>query len=354
MNNVYIAETIPIFPQSYSAKHIANQIYPEKTYGKKINRIANSYARKIGIKKRSCVINLNCLPKIKLKDEQNHPLEWGTKIVNQLTQHIDKTEIGCFCLNYNLSIHSDTLPNLASQIVMKSGLKQIEKNSELAYYGCASAIYSLDEAVKYCREHDRAAIVFTFEHCHAGIHQLQKDDPNFRKMFSTNSIFSDLGFGLLIIPERLRYKYLKPLLKTLDINKKYIPGDLIGMKNGRFLMSSNLKHIIPNIVSNDLIKPFLNKHALQVNDIKQWSIHQGGSEIIKQFCLPNCLNLSAQQIKRSLDLFYQYGNGSSTSCLLVLNSFINDGITKEKLDEKGLVVAFGAGYYLGVVLYEWG
>ena len=54
-----------------------------------------------------------------------------------------------------------------------------------------------------------------------------------------------------------------------------------------------------------------------------------------------------------MELFYQYGNLSAPSCLFVLESFFNDQAYEQKKGKKGMVVGFGAGYYLAAFLYEW-
>jgi len=63
------------------------------------------------------------------------------------------------------------------------------------------------------------------------------------------------------------------------------------------------------------------------------------------------LGLSAYHIERSLAKFQQYGNKSSASCLLVLESFFNDQ-SHDKEGVNGILLGFGAGYYLGVLLYQ--
>jgi predicted naringenin-chalcone synthase len=353
MNNVYIAEIRSIFPKKYSSKYIADKMYPSYLYGDKLNRLAKKLAKKLGVECRASVIDYELYPKIVLANPADHPRTWGRKIVNELTANIDKDDVGLFSLSYNVSYHTDVLPNLASQIIMDAKLTNLDRNDEIAHYGCALSIYSLDQAIEYCKKYDRPAIVFTFDQCTTGCLQLDKDDLDFRKMLISNLLFTDGGVGMLIIPERMRASYQKPLLKITDIQTKYTPGNLIVMKNGKFLMSSNLKNVVPRLVSNELIKPFLVEKQLNIDDISEWSIHQGGAEVIKQFRKNECLNLSEKQIKRSLDLFNKYGNTSAVSCLLVLESFFNDKNSIRASGSKGIMIGFGAGYYLGLALYEW-
>ena len=129
-------------------------------------------------------------------------------------------------------------------------------------------------------------------------------------------------------------------------------GNLIHMKKERFLMNSHVKNIMPQLVSDLLLKPFLKKHRLSTEEIDEWAMHQGGSAVIKQFCQDDVLGLTPAQIERSLNKFYQYGNTSSASCLIVLESFFNEKSHKSP-STTGILLGFGAGYYLGALLYEW-
>ncbi|MBD2293425.1 hypothetical protein H6G06_07965 [Anabaena sphaerica FACHB-251] len=353
MNNVYIADIRSITPRSYSAKYIADKMYPSHLYGDKLNILAKKLAEKIGVERRASVIDYELYPEITLANPDDHPKVWGTRIINELTENINKDDIGFLTLSYNVSYHKDILPSLASQIAIDAQLTKLDGNDEVAYYGCASSIYSLDQAVEYCKKYERPAIVFSFDQCTTKSLQLDKNDLDFKKMLVTNLLFTDGGVGMLIIPEKMRSLFQKPLLKIMNIKKKYIPGDLIAMKNGKLLISSNLKDIVPKLVSNELVKPFLRENQLNIEDLSEWSVHQGGTEVLKQFCDNECLGLSDKQIMRSLDLFRKRGNTSSASCLLVLESFFSDRNSTRSSNCTGIMLGFGAGYYFGILLYKW-
>ncbi|MCF7791384.1 MAG: hypothetical protein K9M56_05235 [Victivallales bacterium] len=353
MNDVYIAEVSTVLPCSYDTDYIADRLYPSQKFDKKINELARKLATRYGIKRRTSVIDYESFPDIVLSDPEDHPRVWGRKIVDKLTQKIDRNEIGFFGLTYNVSPHIDYLPNLASQIVMDARLQNVDENDEVPFYGCASSIYSLEKALNYCREHERPAIVFTFDQCTTINLQPERNDPDFKKLLISNLLFADAGVGMLLIPEKMKHLYEKPLLKITDIRKQYVAGDLIKMKDGKFIMESTLKDVVPELVSNKLMKPFLIDNNLSTDDIKQWSIHQGGPKVLKQFCSKECLNLSKSQIKPSLEMFYKYGNTSSASCLLVLENFFNSSQTDKTSGTRGIVVGFGAGYYFGTLLYDW-
>lgn len=350
---MYIAEIQKILPARYAAGYIVDAMYPSGLYGSHVNQFAKRLAKKFGVAYRPVVIDFDRYPQIALRNDADHPKEWGKQIIDGLTTTIAKDEIGLFSLAYNLSYHSDILPNLASQIIMEAGLNHLDVNDEIAYYGCAASLYSLERAVAYCKEYERPAIVFTFDQCSKGSLQLAAKDEDFKKMLITNLLFTDGGAGMVIIPETLRHRYTRPLIKLKDVETKYHAGNLIKMKNGKIGMSPEIKNVMPQLVADRLVKPFMKKNKLEVQDVQEWSVHQGGSEILEQFCDHEVLGLTQEQIDRSLRKFYEYGNTSAASCLLVLESFFNDPTSIKSPDVHGIILGFGAGYYLGIALYTW-
>lgn len=351
--NVYIAAMESIFPCSYDAVYFADKVYPKEVFGEKTNKLAKRLATSFGVSHRPSVLNFEAYPEVIIQNENDHPRNWGTTIVDKLTQNIKKEEIGMLKVSYNASYHTDILPNLACQIALDADLKDLDATEELPYYGCAAGIYSLSDAIEYCKYFNRPAIVFVFDQCTVKMAPLSPSDEDFSKTLVSNLLFNDGGIGLLVIPERMKKRFNNPLIKVDDVIKYHKPGGLIKMTDGKFMMDTNLKDVIPKLVSEKLIKPFLKKNKITQDEIDEWSIHQGGSKILKQFMRHDHINLTEEKIKPSLDAFYKYGNTSAPSCLYVLESFFKKKRTKLEDKKKGILVGFGAGYYLAAMLYQW-
>jgi predicted naringenin-chalcone synthase len=141
------------------------------------------------------------------------------------------------------------------------------------------------------------------------------------------------------------------MIKVQDMKTDFHAGNTIKMKGEYFLVGNGIKDVMPRLASEKLIKPLLESHGIEKEEIEEWSIHQGGIPILEAFKSPDVLGLSDEQIARSRKLFERYGNFSTPSSLMVLESFFND--TEREKGTKGMVVAYGAGYYIGALLYEW-
>jgi predicted naringenin-chalcone synthase len=178
-------------------------------------------------------------------------------------------------------------------------------------------------------------------------------DPEFTASLKANLLFSDGAAGLLVIPESMKERFKGKLIKVVDIETAYRNGAEIKMNNGRFLVGDNVKSVMPGLVSSLVLKPLLARNNITKNDIREWSIHQGGRPILQQFKEEEIMGLSDEQIQRSMELFEAYGNFSSPSCLFILDSYFKEDSKNKNSDTKGIVIGFGAGYYLAAMLYEW-
>jgi predicted naringenin-chalcone synthase len=168
-----------------------------------------------------------------------------------------------------------------------------------------------------------------------------------------NLLFSDGAVGVLIIPESMKDRFKRPLMKVIDVATGFEQGAEIKMEDGRFLVGDNVKSVMPELVTRKVLKPLLKKNDLMISDINEWSIHQGGKPILEIFKDEDILGLDDSQLSRSKELFEEYGNFSSPSCLFVLDSFFKEDSAGKNSNTHGAVVSFGAGYYLASLIYNW-
>ncbi len=353
-NNVYIAGVKTILPELYPAEVVAELVYSVERAGELVNRLAKKALKSIGIKQRPFIGSYESYPEKKLGKEEYHPENWGKEIVNHFLQFVKPEEIGHFSVSYNVTSHVDFLPNLASRIASELNLNLDKPPEELPYLGCAASLFSLKSSIDYCSKNDKAAIIFNFDQCSWLCNPVV--DPKhheFTASLKANLLFSDGAAGLLVIPESMKERFKNHLIKIIDLGTAFHYGSEIKMNNGRFLVGDNVKSIMPELVSNLVIKPMLKRNNLTTEQISEWSVHQGGKPILELFKDDEILGLTEEQILRSRQLFEEYGNFSSPSCLFILNSFFNEPKNDKNSDTLGSVIGFGAGYYLAAFLYSW-
>lgn len=353
VEGVYIADTCEIMPTIYDSSYLAEQFYNPKRVTSKVHRIAQKLANNFSINQRPTILDLNALPECKVAHQADSPLEWGQIAINHFLQHIHLDEIGYFGIAYNISSHKDILPNLACQITSKANLELETMPMEYAHYGCAGGFLPLKDAISYCNSTQKAAIVFIFDQClYRAIFNYELHDPLFMLDLKSNLLFSDGAVALLLIPESMRSRFKSNLLKIKDLSFSYKPGNAIGFTDNHFIIGE-VKSLMPELVSNYLIKPFLKQNDISADAIEEWSIHQGGTSVLNRFAEPGILGLSEEQLYPSLATFKQYGNLSAPSCFLVLHNIMKKHHSSKFFGRKhGCIVGFGAGYYFGSLLYE--
>lgn len=354
MNKVFIAGSATVFPPPLSSLYIADKLYPTNLFSEQTNKLAKRAARKFGIKERPICLDLERIPQRVIADQEHHPLSWCLNLIKQLSQTISLAEIGYIGVTYNTSFHSNTLPNLACQAVMHSGIVPTIAPEEFVNYGCAAGFFPLNSAIKYCQHNQKAAIVIVFDQCHARTRSSCYDpnDPVFEMELKVNLLFSDGAAAVLIIPESMKDRFPNPLPTVEDLFMDFHVSDIIRFDETGFVLDEQLKNIVPPLVADSVIKPILSRHSLLPDNILEWSIHQGGTQVLSAFAKPEILGLSNAQIARSKHFFDNFGNMSSPSCFLVFDSFFKEQC-KDKRGELGMIVGFGAGLYQFSLLYRW-
>jgi predicted naringenin-chalcone synthase len=351
---VYIAGITTRLPRSFSPGECMDVLYPPSLAGGRINRLARRAAQVVGIESRSSVLDPDAFPTRVLARPEYRPLEWCRGMVEELSASSPVArDVGCLGVAYNVSSSADLLPSLAAQVASAVPLALDVPPEERAFYGCAGGLFSLESGLRYCREHERLAALCVFDQCSWIVDPVR--DPaqvDFRDHLRTSLLFSDGAAGLLLAPRSLRRAFRRPLMRLLDVACDFVPGASVRMDAGRLVFTDELRHEVPRMVSERLIRPMLARHGLEVGEIDEWAMHQGGLPILAEFRKPELLGLSSAQLDRATRLFQRHGNFSAPSCLFVLDSFFAED-PSGKHGRKGMIVSFGAGYYMGAALYEW-
>jgi predicted naringenin-chalcone synthase len=352
MSQAYIGATSKILPELYDAEAVADAFYPARLCGDRINRLARRAASNMKIRRRAVAIDLARVPQHVLRSPHFHALEWCVSIIRSFSNVIPLDEVGYIGIAYNASLHANTLPNLACQAAMRTGISVDIRPEEFANYGCGGGFFPLETAITYCRLNRKAAIVITFEQC-TGRTSFCYDssDKMFKNDLKCNLLFSDGAAGILLIPEAFRGSFSGPLPLVQDTLSSFALSNEIRFEDTRFVLGGNVVEQVPSVASRSVIWPILQRNSIRVDEVEEWSIHQGGYEVIHRFAEPDILGLSAKQLAMSVETFEEHGNVSAASCFMVLDGFFRTG--PAEASTLGIVVGFGAGYYLASMLYRW-
>lgn len=352
-NKVYIAEITTILPHLFSSSEVVDILYPKSIDNGRPHRFARRSVGAVGITYRPTILSRDAFPNRALATPEYHPLEWGSRAVEELLKDgcVSREDVGFLSIAYNIRCDKDVLPSLSSKIASKCALKLDYPPQEMAYLGCAAGLFSLESSVKYCAEHNKAAITFLFDQCSWIVNPTYDvDDPEFKENLKTTLLFADGAAGILVIPENLRDKFDLPLMEVDEIITDFVSGGSLSMHEGKLVLEDKLKDTVPEIVHNHIIKPL----GVTPENIDEWSLHQGGMPILMRFTEPEILGLNEEQISRSKSIFQKYGNFSSPSVMFVLETWFKDASRPLK-DEKtrGCAISFGAGYFMGGMTYHW-
>jgi 3-oxoacyl-[acyl-carrier-protein] synthase III len=348
-NDVYLVDIATILPPRYRPEDVLRRLYGQPGIPGDVLSLATKASRGTGIRSFSSVLDLDAYPAKRLISEQHTPRRWCSTLIDALSIMMPHDAIGYFGISYNTSSHRDVLPNLACQVASERRFALSAPPQELPYHGCASGVMQMTAAVEFCRRTDKAALVIVLEQCTWGYDPITaRDDADFRASLRAHLLFADGAAALLIVPASMRDAF-PTALRILDCETGFRLGNAITMHNGHFLVGDDVRHTMPRLVASQCVCPLLSRNALLAADVDDWAIHQGGLPVLRSFGEPDILGLTDAQLADSAATFEEFGNLSSASSLFTLRRQFERTARPGTL---GMVVAFGAGYYFGAILYE--
>jgi alkylresorcinol/alkylpyrone synthase len=117
------------------------------------------------------------------------------------------------------------------------------------------------------------------------------------------------------------------------------------------LLRNHLTKRVPVIGARtvtEVTSRLLARHGLSRQDIGWWAVHPGGTVVLAQVARE--LELPAEALAYSLNVFENYGNMSSPSVLFVLRKILDDA--RPQSGQKGMLLSFGAGFSAFAALVE--
>lgn len=238
-------------------------------------------------------------------------------------------------------------PGLSSYIAERIGLRSSVKVLDLMGMGCGAAIPNLECAAGMIRSgNGQRAMSVAVEICSATL--FMGPDPD---LVISNSIFGD-GAAAVILENSTNGRN-EGLVRFADFETGAFPHfrEHLRYRNEDGRLRNVLSKRVPVIAANavsDVATRLLQRNGLTLNEIDWWIVHPGGTMILEQ--LSKKLGIPDEAFRFSYDVLREYGNMSSPSVLFVLKRILAEG--KPAVGERGLMVAFGAGFTAFATLLE--
>jgi alkylresorcinol/alkylpyrone synthase len=238
-------------------------------------------------------------------------------------------------------------PGLSSYIAEDLGLKTSIRFQDLMGMGCGGAIPNLEAACgMLARSGAGPVLSVAVEICTATI--FPSHEP---ELVVSNSIFSD-GAAAAVLDVATEERS-DGLANVVDFASGLFPQyreDLRYRSDGGRLRNHLTKRVpvIGARTGQEAVGRLLAQQGLVQDDIHWWAVHPGGTVVLAQ--VAKQLGLTEEALRFSYHVFENYGNMSSPSVLFVLREILNSGLPRP--GEKGVMIAFGAGFSAFAALVE--
>jgi alkylresorcinol/alkylpyrone synthase len=238
-------------------------------------------------------------------------------------------------------------PSLDALLINKMKLNPNVNRTPIWGLGCAGGVSGVAKANTAAKANpDAVVLLVAVELC--SLTFIGKDYS--KSNFIATSLFSDGAACCLIagdnVAKRVGGKQQPSIIAsqsklyydTLDVMGWDVKDD--GLK---VIFSRDIPTIIKDIIKPD-IESFLEKHDLNVNDVRNWIAHPGGAKVIAAYT--EALNIDRGCFENTIDVLRRYGNMSSVTVLYVLKEFFDKGFE----NGYGVMMSLGPGFSSELVL----
>ena len=255
------------------------------------------------------------------------PTDFGSIVVNTCT--------GYLC------------PGLSSYVAETLGMSQQVRPLDIMGMGCGAAIPNLQTAGNVVMTNGgKPVLSIAVEICSATM--FMDPDPG---VVISNCIFGD-GAAAAVL-ERVPETKDEGMLRFLDFESGLFPQyrDKLQYRTENHRLRNVLAREVPVIGARaveEVTNRLLARNDMDASDVDWWIVHPGGTQVLDQ--VAKKMKIEKDKLKFSYEIFSEYGNMSSPSVLFVLKRVIELG--RPKRGERGLMLAFGAGFTAFAALIE--
>lgn len=273
-------------------------------------------------------------------------LEYSIQAVEECiaSSQINKDEITDLIF---ISTTGLSTPSLDALIINKMRLNQNINRMAVFGLGCAGGVAGFSKAnILAIANPDAVVLLVAVELC--SLTFLRNDFS--KSNFIGSSLFSDGVAACIITGDNHTNKTKNDFTFLATQSKLYYDSlDVMGWefqdKGFKVLFSSDIPTIIAQNINND-VTSFLEKHHLEISDIRNFIFHPGGKKVLTAY--EDALSVEGDFLKNTREVMNDNGNMSSTTVLYVLERFFSQGFN----DGYGLMVSMGPGFSCEMVLLQ--
>lgn len=236
-------------------------------------------------------------------------------------------------------------PSMDALIVNKMRLNPHINRTPVWGLGCGGGVSGMAKACTIAKaDPDAVVLLVAVELCSL---TLIKSDYS-KSNFIGSSLFSD-GIAACIVKgdnhgSNQSINYIASSSK-LYYDSLEVMGWEFQDTGFKVLFSKDIPTFLHEHINEDIAE-FLDKHSLQLSDIKNFIFHPGGKKVLDAYT--EALGVEGDFLHHTRSVIADYGNMSSATVLYVLERFMTQGYE----DGYGLMVAMGPGFSSEMVLLK--
>ncbi|GAB6901397.1 type III polyketide synthase [Kineosporia succinea] len=249
---------------------------------------------------------------------------------------IDASAIGLFVV---VSCTGYATPGLDIMLADELGMAADVRRLIVGHMGCYAAIPGLQAAADFVRAQEKPALLLCVEL--PSLHLQNSDDPSDLQTVVSHALFADAAAAVVIEPDA------PSGLELLHTTAVTIPGteELMTWDVTAHGFRMGLSPKVPDVLAGqvgDAIGGLVTKFGYGMDEVAGWAVHPGGRRIVD--VVEERLHLRPDQVAESREILDTYGNCSSPTVLMVLESIRRGRVPRA--GEPLVAMAFGPGLTL--------
>lgn len=269
----------------------------------------------------------------------------GTEVTRTCLAHA-QIEAAAVDLIITTSCTGLMIPSLDAYLVNTLSMSPHVKRLPLTELGCAAGAAALARAFEYLHAFPSQRVLVVAVELPSLTFQVGDLSP---ANIVSSALFGD-GAAAVLLQGSARAG--RPRIVATQSTLLPHTTELMGFDLRESGLHIVLSAAIPTVVCTalpPLVTRFLGSHGLSVREVRHFLLHPGGRRVLDGIAA--CLDLPPQQTQVSRTILRHYGNLSSAAVLFVLDRFL--GTEETQPGDWGLVVAFGPGFSVEMLLVRW-